>query len=171
MSGPTSYDDDIYAWAFQQAQVLRRLSEMRLDLPKELDLENLSEEIEGVARAELRAAESLLQQLFGHLLKLVSSRDSSASRLWRGECEILQIDFTDSLTRSMESKVQLDRCWRQSALRTRVTLEKEGGALLPGIPQNTCPLTLDMLAAPTFDIDGALARIRESAAAPAQPAP
>src|SRR3954451_2367294 len=33
------YDDDIYAWAREQAEVLRRLAETRRDLPNELDLE------------------------------------------------------------------------------------------------------------------------------------
>ena len=38
------YDDDIYAWTQQQAEVLRRLAETRRDLPNELDLENVAEE-------------------------------------------------------------------------------------------------------------------------------
>ena len=32
------YDDDIYAWAQEQAAALRRLAETRRDLPNELDL-------------------------------------------------------------------------------------------------------------------------------------
>jgi hypothetical protein len=40
------YDEDVYAWAQQQADALRRLAGSRPDLPTELDLENVAEESE-----------------------------------------------------------------------------------------------------------------------------
>ena len=52
MGGSSLYDNDVYAWAEQQAAVLRGLAARR-DLPNELDLANVIEGIEDVGRGEL----------------------------------------------------------------------------------------------------------------------
>src|SRR6266705_578176 len=51
----STYDADILAWSEQQAAVLRDLARSRHDLPNELDLENVAEEIECVGRSEFDA--------------------------------------------------------------------------------------------------------------------
>ena len=55
MGGSSLYDNDVYAWAEQQAAVLRGLAARR-DLPNELDLANVIEGIEdvGQGRAQYR---------------------------------------------------------------------------------------------------------------------
>ena len=55
------YDEDIYAWAQQQADALRRLAGTRRDLPNELDLENVAEEIQDVGKSELGKVESFIE--------------------------------------------------------------------------------------------------------------
>ena len=70
MSGPTLYDDDILLWSEQQAEAIRKLGTTRRDLPNELDIENVAEEIESVGRSELAAVESYLQLILVHLVKL-----------------------------------------------------------------------------------------------------
>lgn len=57
------YDQDLYAWALASARIVR---EGRLD---ELDREHLAEELESMAKSELRALESRLAVLLAHLLK------------------------------------------------------------------------------------------------------
>jgi hypothetical protein len=49
MDRPDLYDSDILAWSEQQAAALRRLAGRR-ELPNELDLDNVVEEIETVGR-------------------------------------------------------------------------------------------------------------------------
>jgi len=70
------YDDDIYAWTQQQAEVLRRLAETRRDLPNELDLENVAEEIEDVGKSELHRVESFVRLILLHLVKAASVRQT-----------------------------------------------------------------------------------------------
>ena len=53
------YEQDFYAWALEQADVLRR----REAGANALDYDNLAEEVEGLGIAELRACESLLRQI------------------------------------------------------------------------------------------------------------
>ena len=67
------YDEDYYAWAKGQAEALRDLAEARWNGP--LDLENLAEEVDDLARSEWRAVRSQTTRLIEHLLKLEHARD------------------------------------------------------------------------------------------------
>ncbi len=58
MGDSSLYDEDILIWSDQQAAALRSLAARR-DLPNELDLANVIEEIEDVGRREINAATSL----------------------------------------------------------------------------------------------------------------
>jgi len=69
MDVSTLYDEDICAWAEQQMASLRRLAASRRDLPNELDLENIAEEIEDVGHAQRSAAESFIRMIFVYLIK------------------------------------------------------------------------------------------------------
>lgn len=58
-----SYEQDIVAWADEQARLLRA---RRFDL---LDIEHLAEEIEDVGKSEQRELASRMARLLAHLLK------------------------------------------------------------------------------------------------------
>src|SRR5215204_4947801 len=60
---PIRYEDDVYSWALQQGDLLKR---GRFD---ELDLTNLIDEVEDVSRREFDALESNLRIVLLHLLK------------------------------------------------------------------------------------------------------
>ena len=57
MDAATPYDEDSYAWSERRATVPRRLSS-RLDLPNDLDLEHIAEEVEDLGKSELRTVPS-----------------------------------------------------------------------------------------------------------------
>jgi hypothetical protein len=44
------YDDDYFAWLQEQAAALRRFAHDRRDLPNDLDVEQIAEEIEDVGK-------------------------------------------------------------------------------------------------------------------------
>ena len=58
-----SYDGDVHAWAMQQAELIR------LGRFHELDITNLADEVEDVARRERRELVSRLSLVYQHLLK------------------------------------------------------------------------------------------------------
>ena len=58
MDGRSLYDEDILAWAEQQAGVLRRVAADPRGLPNELDLQHLAEEIDALAEKIRTAARS-----------------------------------------------------------------------------------------------------------------
>jgi len=63
MTSITGYEDDVVAWATEQANLLR---EGRFD---QLDREHLAEEIEDVGKSEQRELASRMTRLLAHLLK------------------------------------------------------------------------------------------------------
>ena len=162
------YDDDIYAWARQQAEALRRLAEARRDLPNELDLENVAEEIADVGKSELNKVESFIQLIFIHLLKLASAPQARSRRKWRNEVLAYHAELLKELTPSMRQHVDVDHQWRLACLRAEGDLSDYGDELAPDLPRAS-PLLLADLAAEAFELDHAIERIRPSA--PTAPRP
>jgi len=72
---PTHYDRDAYAWALEQAALLRS------GKLEQLDTEHLAEEIESMGKSERRALVSQLARLFMHLLKW-DHQPERRSRSW-----------------------------------------------------------------------------------------
>jgi Domain of unknown function DUF29 len=70
------YGRDFYTWALTQVHALRN------GLVKELDLNNLAEEVEDMARSEVRELDSRLQVLLAHLLKWAYEPEGR-SKSWR----------------------------------------------------------------------------------------
>lgn len=158
MSGePSLYDTDFLSWTEEQAAALRTLASHR-DLPNQLDLANVIEEIEALGRSELKAATSPIRLILEHLLKLAFDPDSEAQRHWRAEIRSWHADVLEELLPSMHRKIDLDQLWQYAARRARGPLEERGISLPDGLPEH-CPLTLAALLAPQLDIAGAVARI------------
>jgi hypothetical protein len=111
------YDEDIYAWAREQAEVLRRLAETRRDLPNELDLENVAEEIEDVGKSELGKVESFIRLILIHLLKLGSAPQSRSQRKWRNEGLALHAELLKEITPAMRPNIDVDHQWRLALLK------------------------------------------------------
>jgi Domain of unknown function DUF29 len=71
------YQIDFYNWALRQAGLLRN------EEYAELDLENLIEEIEALAKRDRRELGRRLTRILEHLLKLLYEPQSRAQRQWR----------------------------------------------------------------------------------------
>ena len=159
------YDDDIYAWTQQQAEALRRLAGTRRDLPNELDLENVAEEIEDVGKSELHRVESFVRLILLHLVKAASVRDARAGDHWRKEVRIWRIDLRKDLTASMRAKIDLDAAWEVAVTKAEIDLATAGDQVIPGLPGRS-PFAVDDLAGDRFDFDEAVERVRAAAARP-----
>ena len=71
------YAEDIAAWAGSQAALLRA------GRFESIDVENIAEEIESLARSDRRALRSHLTVIIEHLLKLMFSPAADSRALWR----------------------------------------------------------------------------------------
>jgi hypothetical protein len=76
MSNIATYEQDVVAWASEQARLLRA---GRLDL---LDIEHIAEEIEDVGKSEQRELANRMSLLRAHLLKWAYQVDRRGNS-WR----------------------------------------------------------------------------------------
>lgn len=159
MDQPTSYDDDVYAWAYAQSALLRGLATSRRDLPNTLDIEHLCEEIEGVARDDLRETESFMRLVLIHLLKIASAPHAPSLEHWKDEVAVFQSDFTTMITPTILRKIDAEKVWRLAVRSARTQLARKGDLILPDLP-NVSPFSPAELAGETFDIDVVTDRLR-----------
>jgi hypothetical protein len=139
------YEKDFYAWALEQARQLRAIQESRPNLP--LDFEHLIEEVEDLARSDLRTARSQLRRLVEHLLKLEHSPAGRPRQQWLKGVDNARSEIADVLTRSLVKSVEpdLDDLYNDGRDAARRDLagfgETEAAKALP----DTCPYTFEQL--------------------------
>ena len=95
-------DDDFHAWLLHQAQTLRRIA----DKVPSLDCEEIAEELEGMARSDEHAVQSLLEVLLTHLLKW-RYQSNRRSRSWRLSIQNARSDIRDRLADSPSLRTRL----------------------------------------------------------------
>jgi hypothetical protein len=153
-----TYHEDFYAWSQHQAAVLRDLATRR-DLPNDLDLEHVAEEIEDVGTAELNSVRSFLHNMLVHLMKLSSSPSSEPVGHWTEEVTRFRIELLRRYSRSMRQKIELQDAWELARQEAEVGLRRYGEQLSGELPAE-CPFELEELATKNFDLEAALARLR-----------
>jgi hypothetical protein len=134
MAQSALYDEDILLWSEQQAEVIRRLARTRRDLPNELDVENVAEEIESVGRSEFASVKSLVRQILMHLIKLIVEPDAAPVRHWRAEIVAFHAEMLDHYAPSMRQRIDMDDLWRfarQQLLDTYEGVQSQRVAELP----------------------------------------
>lgn len=130
------YDEDVIAWANEQARLLRA---GRFDL---LDIEHLADEVEDVGKSELRELESRMAVLLTHLLKW-QYQPERRGRSWEITIRNQRIGISRRLDRTPSLRPWLaDRQWWElmwaDAL---VGFERETGITLNDVPEQ-CPWIL-----------------------------
>ena len=134
----TLYDEDFYAWTQQQAALLRRLP-----VGNAFDAENVADEIEDLGRSELRTAQSLVEHIIEHFLKLEFSGLADPVEHWRDEIVEWRLQLDKTLTRSIAAKLVLPARY-QAALRLIRRLEREVPGLTGRLPPG-CAYTLEQI--------------------------
>ncbi|HYH37959.1 MAG TPA: DUF29 domain-containing protein [Azospirillum sp.] len=157
MDRQAQYDEDFYAWSQQQADVLRSMAARRRDLPNELDLEHVAEEIEDVGKSELKGVISHLRQMLVHAIKLASSPESEAVAGWKTEVIDHQALARDRFTNAMRKDIDLDDLWRRSCREAGKKLAVYGEAMAPMADES--PLTLDELLDEELDAEDLVRRL------------
>jgi Domain of unknown function DUF29 len=138
----TLYDTDFYAWANEQAALLRagRLSE--------LDIENIAEEIESMGRSERRELVSRLTVLFHHLLKW-RFQPVFRGNSWQLTIEEQRLRVSEHLRDNPSLKSQLDDAMVSAYRFGRLHAQQETGLDRKTFPAD-CPFTFDEAMNPDF---------------------
>jgi len=136
------YDQDFYAWANEQAALLRtgRLSEA--------DIEHIAEEIETIGKSEKRELVSRLRVLLAHLLKSqFQPRRRGAS--WKRSIINTRDELDEHLGDNPSLKSQLPVAIETAYRRARLDASTETRIDEAIFPQ-TCPWTYDEIMDPAF---------------------
>ena len=139
---PSLYDADFYAWANQQAALLRagRINEA--------DIANIAEEIESMGRSEKRELISRLAVLLMHLLKW-QFQPGMRSRSWRLTIRTQRRSLKRHLRDNPSLKSQLHEAMTDAFGDATIVAEQETG-LEPDIFPAECPWSYDEIIDDTF---------------------
>jgi hypothetical protein len=135
------YEADFYVWALAQADLLRA---RRFEA---LDLENLIEEVEGLADTRLAAVLSNAAEVIEHLLKLQHSPATDPRNSWRASVREhrrrLWIESTPRLTQILADRLPelYARARDDAAAGMRDHGEHAAADALPA----ACPYSLDQI--------------------------
>ena len=136
------YDQDFYAWANEQAALLRAGN------LTEADIENIAEEIESMGRSEKRELVSRLTILLQHLLKW-QFQPGRHSTSWRLSIENTRLQLEDHLNDNPSLKSQLSEAVRSAYRRAVNEAVAETGFPRTAFPTE-CPYNHDQAMAPDF---------------------
>lgn len=134
-TSPSLYERDFYTWALEQAAHLRagRLAE--------LDLENLAEEIEGLARAEARELRSRYATLLMHLLKW-EFQPERRSTSWAGTIARERVEIEEHLDDNPGLKPHQSELFAKAYRSARAGAAAETKLPSSRLPA-ACPYTLE----------------------------
>jgi hypothetical protein len=151
MKAALLHDTDFYAWTREQAAQLRR------SRPNSVDWKHLAEEVEDLAKAELRTVLSQLRNVLAHLLKAAYSTDEGLIRHWRAEMIGFHSEALDAYTNAMQPQIEreLGTVWRRACKQAAAHFEQP----VPTFPMEY-PFGLDEVLDEDFDIEQAVQRIR-----------
>jgi hypothetical protein len=131
----SNYNTDFYAWTQAQADALRAKAWAALDV------ENLVEELEGMARSDRRALGNHLKNLLLHLLKWAYQPDKR-SPSWQDSIEEAREAIEDLLEESRASmEAESRRQFAKQYVRARRKAPRETGLPLTIFPE-ACPWPL-----------------------------
>jgi hypothetical protein len=135
------YDEDFYAWAKQQAVLLRagRLAD--------LDLAHLIEEVDDLGEALKRSVRSRIRTIIEHLLKLEHSPASDPRGSWYDTIITQRSDLLDEITPSIRRGTEptLSKLYARARNDTATSLRKHGERAAADALPATCPYSFDQI--------------------------
>jgi hypothetical protein len=145
MADSDLYETDILVWSEQQAAALRSLASRR-DLPNELDLANVIEEIEDVGKSEFHSVESLVENILTHLVLLAADPEAPATRGWIAEITAWNLALRRRISPSMRGRLDMQALWSgavEVASAKLAVWNEAAAAAAASLTGVACPFTPD----------------------------
>ena len=135
------YEADFYAWAKQQAELLRA------GRYRELDLDNLIEEVDDLGGALYRGVRSRVRTIIEHLLKLQHSPAKEPRAGWYDTILAQRDDLLDDLTPTLRRMLEdaLPEQYARARKRAASSLRRHGEDAAADALPDACPFTLDQI--------------------------
>jgi hypothetical protein len=146
------YEEDFPLWAERQAALLRA---RRFE---ELDLDNLTEEVEDLSRRERESVESLVETIIEHLLRLTLSPAERPRRGWLVTVDKQRARLARKLTPTLRTHLESELPALYAGLPRPVSRQLDKNGARPNAVPAVCPFTLDQLLEPDWYPDNAQGR-------------
>jgi hypothetical protein len=153
MDHDTLYETDICTWAERQVAVLRGLAS-RVDLPNELDLDNVVEEIEDVGNSQLRSVRSFMRLMLSHLILIAVDADADSVGHWTREVATFRGELMLCWQRSMRQRIDMDVIWRHAVEEAGLKLSTYRDEYDLGLLGSANPFGVEDLCGESFDFHG-----------------
>jgi hypothetical protein len=139
---PELYEQDFYAWAREQATLLRA------GRFEELDLAHLTEEVDDLGESLYRSVRSRIRTIIEHLLKLQHSPAGEPRGLWLDTIHTQRADLEDDLTASLRRRLrsELPKQYLRARAAAARSLRRYGETAAADALPETCPYSLDQIA-------------------------
>ena len=135
------YEQDLYAWSKEQADLLRagRFAD--------LDLEHLIEEVDDLGAALKRSVRNRIRTIIEHLLKLGHSAASEPRAGWRATVRIQRVRLRDVLSPVLRREIEgeLAELYEDGRKLAEGALRDHGEEAAADALPKTCPYTLDQI--------------------------
>jgi hypothetical protein len=140
-TGAHLYEQDFYAWAKAQADLLRA------GRYADLDLEHLIDEVDDLGESLRRSVRSRIRTLIEHLLKLEHSPARDPRSGWYDTVLTQRSDLLDELTASIRREVEptLPDLYERARQNADTSLRKHGEHDAADALPATCPYTFDQI--------------------------
>jgi hypothetical protein len=139
----TLYEQDFYSWTQQQAEILRRGGELRLNAPDGIDWEHVAEEIEQLGKDKLDELYSRYVILVAHLLKWCFQAPHRSSS-WRGTINEQRSRIARLIRKNPGVKLGRSEEFEDAYKEARQRAIDDTGMPAKSFPA-TCPFTLEQV--------------------------
>ena len=135
----TLYDSDFYSWTLEQAHILRRAADQRINAVPELDWLELAQEVEDLGRSLERELYSRFSVLLVHLLKW-RHQPSLRGVSWELSIAHQRLELIRLLAKNPGLKPKVEPEYEDAYRSARLQAARETGLALSALPAK-CPFT------------------------------
>lgn len=132
-----SYEQDFYAWIYHNAQLLRQ------GKLAEIDVDNITEELESMGKSQQHALINRLAVLLMHLLKW-QFQSARRSRSWELAIIEQRQEIVDLFEESLSLKPNIEAKLAKAYNKAVIKAERETGIRYTDFP-SICPYTLEQV--------------------------
>ena len=155
---PELIDSDTTTWCHQQVALLARLAERSDPLSRQIDWQNIIEELLYVGRSQVSGVVRKMELVFEHLVKLLSDPNAPSRNRWRIEIDAFLLRIAHEAKPSMRQVIDLNAAWRRGVSDAAADLAEYAIRLPRDLPQD-CPFLYEDLTAGTQSVAALLEKL------------
>jgi hypothetical protein len=155
---PELIDTDTVAWCHEQVALLTRLAERSDPLSRQIDWQNIIEELLYVGRSQVSGVVRKMELVFEHLVKLLSDPNAPSRNRWRIEIDAFLLRISHEAKPSMRRLIDLNAAWRRGVSDAAASLSEYAIRVPRDLPQE-CPFSYEDLTTGTLPVAGLLEKL------------